>query len=647
MNSRFKIIYFTAVVVVLALDGHVYPENIQDIDRRAQEYYERREFNKAIAEWLLILDTDPGNEAVQKKIEMVYDEKHKKDVSVQKTKIYIKLAKNKISKNVDQSNADAETAMENLVAAFRVDPNDPELQVLKEDMKALKKEIGIEQEKQRLSELMKKKYAGLLLIAQEKMKLEQYKEALDIWEEMLDIVPGEGAAMEGKRQAELAISNRLKFERVRALMTSGIALFEEKKYREAKLDFQQAVRIDGNNRDVKDYLDRIDDLLEEQANYEMRRMQAEQFYASGMKNLEKNDFDGAEDDFENVLALISDYKDTVKRLENMASLRKEYEYQLRVLKLKKIDTEFQKGLLSLTDGRYKDAILSFDAVLILDEENTLARKYMQTAKDALKQIREERVDADSPYYNIINSLIVSGQMLYDKGEYAESRTRWEKILDLFPKNQIATEYLLRCNLKLNPESFNESLEKIADDGRKLLKEKEYAQALRKFELVKSLSKNYRGIDSLIAGAKKLPVVIKKETGRAGPAVAAVSPAEIEGRIKNGIEYYRRGGKDNIEKALLEFRWVNERDPENTNALIYMNKIEAQLRVGTAETTAAARRLTPKQEQLVKVHYFKGINYYFNNDFDQAISEWRKVLAIDPEHEKAKLNIKKCLVLLKR
>jgi tetratricopeptide (TPR) repeat protein len=276
-------------------------------------------------------------------------------------------------------------------------------------------------------------------------------------------------------------------------------------------------------------------------------------------------------------------------------------------------------------------------------ENTLARKYMQTAKDALRQLREERVDSDSPYYNIVNSLIVSGQMLYDRGEYVESRKRWEKILDLFPKNQIATEYLLRCNLKQNPGSFNESLEMIAEDGRKLLKEKEYSQALRKFELVKSLTRNYPGIDGLIANSRRLPV--RKEQAMA--AVSNVSPAEIESRIKNGIEYYRKGGKDNLEKSLEEFKWVNQQDPENMNALIYMNKIGAQLRVGSGEVEKIAMRLTLKQDRLVKVHYFKGINYYINNDFDQAITEWRKVLAIDPEHEKAKLNIRKCLVLLKR
>ena len=83
------------------------------------------------------------------------------------------------------------------------------------------------------------------------------------------------------------------------------------------------------------------------------------------------------------------------------------------------------------------------------------------------------------------------------------------------------------------------------------------------------------------------------------------------------------------------------------ALIYINKIEAQLRVGSPVVSKTIKKLTSKQKRLVKVHYFKGINYYFNNSFDRAISEWRKVLAIDPAHEKAKLNIRKCLVLLKR
>ena len=83
--------------------------------------------------------------------------------------------------------------------------------------------------------------------------------------------------------------------------------------------------------------------------------------------------------------------------------------------------------------------------------------------------------------------------------------------------------------------------------------------------------------------------------------------------------------------------------------ININKIEAQLRIsrgGRAESVEK-KRLTEKQRQLVRIHYFKGINYYSNNNFNRAIEEWRKVLAIDPTYEKARINIRKCFALIKR
>ncbi len=638
MNASFTKKLCVALFITVSMASYLHSENIEEINKRAHEYYDKKEFNKAIAEWLLILDIDPSNEEIQKKIESVYDEKHTKDISLQKAKIYMKLANKKIKKNVKHSRSDADKAIKNFVAAYYIDPKNPELQLMKEEMKELEQEIKLEEARQRLSESMKKRYLELLALANQSMEMEKYKEALKFWEEILYIVPLDSVALEGKRQAELAINNRLKYERIRALMESGIALFQEKKYRESRLEFQQALRIDSENRSVINFIEKIDEILNEIANYELRKIQADQFYTSGMENLRKKNFDGAEEDFENVLAIIENYKDAQEKLSSIDRLRKEYDELERVVKLQTIDKEFQKGLLALTNKKYKDAIIAFEAVLILDTGNSLAKRYIQTAKDAVMQIREERVDEDSPYYNIVNSLIVSGKLFFEKGEYIESRRRWEKILDLFPQNRIATEYILKCNLKLNPKSFDEFARKIVQEGRRLFKKKEYRLALNKFEMVKSLSKDYPGINALIASVKKN--MVKR--------VAVDVPAsEIERRIKIGINHYSKGGKQNIEKALAEFKWVNKKDPENVSALIYINKIEAQLRVGSSAEVKVAKRLTSKQKRLVKVHYFKGINYYFNNSYNRAISEWRKVLAIDPAHDKAKLNIRKCLVLLKR
>jgi tetratricopeptide (TPR) repeat protein len=642
MGLKVKNYFFIAILIVivsLAMGIEVRSESIDEIDKRAEEYYKNKEFNKAISEWLTILEIEPNNEEIQKKIESVYDEKHRKDLSVQVAKLQLKLAKKALDISLKETNSRYDVAWNNLVTAYRIDSNDQELQNLRDEFQEFKKILDVENRKTRLSDAMRMQYYSLLPQAREKMKLKEYEDALKIWNELLIIVPLDTVSKEGKRQAELAIQNRLKYERILALLDSGIVLFNGKKYQEAELGFKQVLTIDPENKDARSYLEKINEVLDEQKNRELVRIQAEQLYVNGIDGIKKKNFDRAKEDFENVLSLIPDYKDTAERLRSIDRLKKEYEELQRVAKLKTIDVQFEKGLIALNETKYKDAIVSFEAVLVLDPKNDLAKKYIQTAKEAQDQIEEERVTEDSPYYSIVNSLEVSGKVLYDRGEYSESRRRWEKILDLFPKNKIATEYLLKCNIKINPQAFTDFSEKYIAEGRTLLKEKNFRLALQKFEMIKSIQANYPGIDALIANAK---------AGITTKVAANINVPleEIDRRTRLGIDYYRKGGEDNMKLALQQFKWVNTNDPDNTAALVYINKIESQLRVGAGEPEAA-QKLNDKQKKLVNTYYYKGINYYFNNRFDEAISEWRKVLIIDPTNEKAKMNIRKCIALLKR
>jgi tetratricopeptide (TPR) repeat protein len=68
--------------------------------------------------------------------------------------------------------------------------------------------------------------------------------------------------------------------------------------------------------------------------------------------------------------------------------------------LKRVNEEFQSGLIALAESRYQEAISAFENVLKLDPQNTLVPAYMQRAKDAQRLVDEEVVDENSPYYNI-------------------------------------------------------------------------------------------------------------------------------------------------------------------------------------------------------------------------------------------------------
>ncbi|MEJ5361780.1 MAG: tetratricopeptide repeat protein [Spirochaetota bacterium] len=628
------ILIFSQLLTTVAISQN--PNTIAEINKRAQEYYDKKDLSKAIIEWLKILEIDPNNEEVQRKIELVYEEKHKKDISLQRAKLYYRLSRKVLPDNVENAKNNSKFAIDNFIIAYRIDPNDPELQVLREDLKLLDNEIKLELAKKRMAEEIKKKYYALVEDANKLMLEKQYEEAIKVWDDILRLVPLDTVAIEGKRQAELAISNRLKYEKIMMLIASGEELFRQEKYIDSRNEFLQVLNLDAKNRVAKDYLSKIDEILEEKRTYEQRRIQAEQFYVAGINNLKAYEFDQAKDNFENALALIENYKDAKAQLEAIPRLKKEYEEQQRLLKLQKIDKTFQEGLLALTEGRYRDAIAAFQATLTLDPKNELAKRYLSTALDALRVQEEEVIDENNPYYSIVQPLIESGKRLYNQGNYDESRKQWQKILNLFPQNRIATEYLLRCDLAHNPESFKKFADNIVNEGKKFLAQKKFNEAYRKFELIASIDPQYPEIQNLMA----LSRVEKKKAGFEG------TDEDFRQRYNVAMQLYQQGGKNNLQKALTEFKAINNKYPEYIQVAIIINKIESQLRFEVTEEREA-KKLTPRQQELVREYYFKGINYYSNNQFELAITEWRKVLAIDPTHEKAKNNIKKCLILLGR
>jgi tetratricopeptide (TPR) repeat protein len=653
MRKKFK----TSVALALGIfvsqivTGDLFSQSAQELDRLAEEYYSKRDFTRAIETWMIILDQDPNNEKIQKKIERVYDEKYRRDVAFQKAKIFSRRAKKQLLVNMDEKNIDeafrsfqegkkkAQEALAEFVTAYRIDPLDPEMQVMKEEMRELDRDIKAAETKIELDRKKREKYLALLTCGRENMKEEKYKESLECWDELLAIIPDDREGLEGKRKAELAITNRLKFEKVQNLLGQGKILFDEKKFFDARQVYKEVLGLDPRNGEAKEKISEIDQKLEEARYAEQKRLQAEGFYSAGMNYLAEYKFDNAEEEFRNVLDLMKDYKDTKKRLAEIPALRKEYLNRKQREKIQKIERGIDAGMIAYAEGRYDAAISMFEEVLGLDPKNDLAKKQLILAKDAKGIEEEEKVDANSPYYDLVNVLIASGKQLYDKGDYKESRKKWEKILQLFPKNKTATTYMLKC-LKDNPDEFERFSKSLVEEGKDLLKTKNFIRAKSKFELVKSIYPAYPGIDNLLRAAGTGEVVRQIEKG--------ASQEELNQKYNLGLAYYRKGGEGNIKKALDEFRWVYARDPNNVNALVNINKIESILRVSRGEGEAAAKvALSDEQKRLVRQYYYKGISYYSNNEFDKAIQEWRKVLAIDRNHENARNNIKKCLVLLRK
>ncbi len=646
--NKFKAIFALCIYILISVS--VVAQNVEDMDKRAEEFFIQKKYNQAIKLWLDAIEIDPNNEKIQKKIEIIYNIKQRKDLAIQRSKLNYKIARKYLRKDFTEEDFSigekaAKRSIKNYIKAYCLDPKDAEIKALIDDMRKLESDLKAAREKQRLSrELLArirrlKVKAQLLMEPVQKNTKPDYKAALKVWIEVLDLAEQDKQAKEGKRKCTLAIKNRIKFEKILNFMANGKQYYKTKKYAKSRIEFRQVIRIDENNEEAKDFIEKIDDKLADRRLRLRKRQQAEDFYRSGLTNIKKYNFDQAQEDFESALALIANYRDAKRMLASLERLKKEYERRKLREKIKMINKEFQDGVIALSDGRYKDAVTAFSRTINLDPDNQLAKNYLKRSQDALKKLAEEVVDQNSPYFNIINSLIVAGKSLYRKKQYKKSRQKWDRILQLFPKNRIATQYILRCELQLNPDRFEQFAKRFIEEARGLIKQKKYKDAIKKLQLIQSIKKDYLDVKKLIAKAKRF----NRQTG--GSNLNIAGRAEVNRRYNLALNYVRRGGKANYVNALKQLQWIVQRDPGNTKAAIMFNKIRTQ--VPSKIKIVRGRRLTAAQRRLIKVYYYRGINYYSNNNFKRAILQWRKVLAIDPGHVKAKNNIRKVIAFLNR
>jgi len=620
------------------------------MDEEAEKYFEKKNYSAAIALWLNILSIDPENETIQKKIENLYEIKQRKDLSYQVSKQNYRLAKIYLDYRKDGSGKydfekgkiRAERAISTFIIAYRIDPTDEDLIKLVPYMKQLENELFAAEERERLSREEKEKYDKLIAEAKIFMESKNYEEAIKKWSEMLSFFPKDQVALEGYRKSDFAIKNNIRFQKISNFLANGDKFFNQKKLKLAKSEYLLVLHLDIKNSEAKEKIEKIDRIIERKKNYEQNLLRVEELYLSGIINIKKNNYDLARDDFEGILTLFDSYKDTKIKLASLDKLNKEFLKKQNLNRLKNISKNYQLGVFAMSELRYSDAISSFEKTLALNPGKSLKngiKKYVDRAKEAQNSLEKQRVSVNSPYYEIFNSLKISGIKLFNKKKYKESKKKWDYILNLFPNNKIAHEYVLKCELKLNPDKFRNISKELVELGKEQLKEKKYQEALSKFLLIKTVLPNYKGIDKLIFLAKK--------RNNATKTISSKDRKAIVKRYQIAMQFYKKGDSESINEALKHFKWIVRKDPSNIQAAISVNKIEAQLQGGSRVKIVSRKKLSAKKRRLVRKFYYQGINYYANNKFQKAIDEWRKVLTIDPNHSKAKNNIRKCLVYLRR
>lgn len=262
---------------------------------------------------------------------------------------------------------------------------------------------------------------------------------------------------------------------------------------------------------------------------------------------------------------------------------------------KRIQIFFNEAVNEFNQGDYLEAILIIESVIELDST-------LKSAKD-LKEEAEIRLKKKIP--KDIEERIELGLSHFISGDYQSAISIWNEILKLEPDNKIALDYISQAKSKMN-EEIATTLEKI--DNHVSLDNLKIAYDLVNYMLQK-YPNNKRFENQKIFIEQKIDDIVNNHL-------------EEGTKLLNSKEYI---------KAEKEFLKVLEYEPKNSKALVNLEEIKKQISRGEKEE---AERL-----------YLLGIDAYTRNNFELAIDYWEMVLDIIPSYPNVKKNLERAKIKL--
>jgi len=290
---------------------------------------------------------------------------------------------------------------------------------------------------------------------------------------------------------------------------------------------------------------------------------------------------------------------------------------------------FKKGLADYDAGDYKSAMENFSEALFLDPDSKQAKYYLEKAgRKLLEEVESIREFERREILKRAKTVIVErkkkvkenyerGIVYFKRGEFLRANEAFNAVLEIEPEHKEAKKYL---------ELIEKRLEDIANKGEfKSVSELYYAQgaifyisgdwgkAIAQWENAVKIDPSNEELSEFMKIAKQR---------RQGEEV--LEKAEI--LYRDVLAQYDEG---KINEAIKQLEAVMKLNPEHKKARDYL--VRAKERLAAIKKEEGARR----DRESIDKHYFQGIDYYAEGEFQKAIKEWEEVLRMEPTHAGAK------------
>lgn len=290
---------------------------------------------------------------------------------------------------------------------------------------------------------------------------------------------------------------------------------------------------------------------------------------------------------------------------------------------------FNQGEVYYRDKQYQDALDSWEEALKLDPNYNRAR--------------ERLVEVNKLIDEKANELLARGEQNFARNEFAKAKENFNEVLVYRPNNFKANEYLIK--IEAASKNYIKQLEKDAEQN---INNKNYAEAILKYNEILVLDPNRSGIEDKLNSLKDQRTrEIKKGLNRVDALLknhqASMALEEMEELIKLDPE------NKSLNKQYSKIKDDIIRKEETRNSLNTIDNLVSNgeydralaeldnliLQSGKIEQLEKKRvEIIEAREANIKSLLVKANLLINNENYSGAISIYRDVLAVDPDNFEA-------------
>ena len=299
----------------------------------------------------------------------------------------------------------------------------------------------------------------------------------------------------------------------------------------------------------------------------------------------------------------------------------------------KRDKNYKEGLILYKKGNYEEANDKFDTVVSIDPEYKDAKKYLTKTRQYVK--KQERKEKKIAAQN------------FTKGVRYKNAKKYEEALDIFllvkeqdPDHEYVDEQIGICRKNLVKQ-----YEAKVNLAEQLFKKKKFQDGYRACLVAKKYDP---------MGLKLIPIMSDIESSLDDQTAPYREKAE---------KYSSNGRFDKAKEQWIRVLQINPWDEDSKESLANCNRMIAidneygdaekafrkknylgayslfiaidRKESGYKKTEDYIDKIRGILSNNINVYYNTGLRYYDGGNYEAAISEWNKILIVDPGHSKAR------------